>query len=88
MISRFPAIAEEARLTARALFDFADHIVHPTVRLGVTGLSSAGKTVFVTALVHNLVDGGRLPVFEPMASGRIARARLQPQPDEIGRAHV
>jgi uncharacterized protein len=82
MISRFPAIAEEARLTARALFDFADHIVHPTVRLGVTGLSSAGKTVFVTALVHNLVDGGRLPVFEPMASGRIARVRLQPQPDD------
>jgi uncharacterized protein len=82
MLSTFPAIAEEARLTARALFDFAGHLVHPTVRLGVTGLSNAGKTVLITALVHNLIDGGRLPVFEPMASGRIARARLQPQPDD------
>ena len=27
----------------------------PVVRLGVTGLSRAGKTVFITALVHNLM---------------------------------
>ena len=26
----------------------------PVLRLGVTGLSRAGKTVFITALVHNL----------------------------------
>jgi predicted YcjX-like family ATPase len=54
----------------------------PTVRLGVTGLSRAGKTVFITALVHNLVHGGRLPLFEPFASGRLAEARLMPQPDD------
>ncbi|MEC6999181.1 YcjX family protein [Brucella abortus] len=29
--------------------------------MGVTGLSRAGKTVFISALVHNLVHGGRLP---------------------------
>jgi uncharacterized protein len=28
-----------------------------TVRLGVTGLSRAGKTVFITALVANLLTG-------------------------------
>ncbi|XBQ05971.1 MAG: YcjX family protein [Stappia sp.] len=54
----------------------------PTVRLGVTGLSRAGKTVFITALVHNLMHGGRLPMLEAAAQGRIAGARLEPQPDD------
>ena len=52
------------------------------MRLGVTGLSRAGKTVFITALVHGLLRGGRFPVFEALAGGRIARARLSPQPDD------
>jgi predicted YcjX-like family ATPase len=75
-------IVEEARLSARALLDFGDNIFNPTVRLGVTGLSRAGKTVFITALVHGLARGGRFPVFESLATGRIARARLAPQPDD------
>jgi uncharacterized protein len=54
----------------------------PTLRLGVTGLSRAGKTVFITALVRNLVSGGRLPFFFPEAEGRIERAYLEPQPDD------
>ena len=82
MALRFSDIVEEARLTARALKDFGDHLFNPTVRLGVTGLSRAGKTVFITALVHGLTRGGRFPVFEPFATGRIARARLEPQPDD------
>jgi predicted YcjX-like family ATPase len=82
MTSRFSDIVEEARLTARALKDFGDHFFNPTVRLGVTGLSRAGKTVFITALIHGLTRGGRFPVFEPLATGRIARARLEPQPDD------
>jgi predicted YcjX-like family ATPase len=52
------------------------------VRLGVTGLSRAGKTVFIAALVHNLVHGGRLPLFKAFAEGRITGARLEPQPDD------
>src|SRR6478735_6580270 len=79
---RFSDIVEEARLSARALLEYGDHFFHPTVRLGVTGLSRAGKTVFITALVHGLTRGGRFPVFEPYASGRIARAHLEPQPDD------
>lgn len=75
-------ITEEARLAARAVVEYGESLVHPTVRLGVTGLSGSGKTVFITALVHNLLHGGRLPVFEALDSGRIARARLQPQPDD------
>ena len=54
----------------------------PSLRLGVTGLSRAGKTVFISALVHNLLHGGRLPLFEAQKSGRIARAFLEHQPDD------
>jgi len=82
MALRFSDIVEEARLSARALKDYGDHFFNPTVRLGVTGLSRAGKTVFITALIHGLTRGGRFPVFEPFATGRIARARLEPQPDD------
>ena len=32
--------------------------------------------------MHGLVHGGRFPVFEPLATGRVARARLAPQPDD------
>src|SRR5689334_9837356 len=82
MTTSIQDLIEEARLSARALFDFGESLFNPTVRLGVTGLSRAGKTVFITALVHGLTRGGRFPVFEPFATGRIARARLEPQPDD------
>jgi predicted YcjX-like family ATPase len=82
MALSFSDLVEEARLSARALLDYGDHFFDPTVRLGVTGLSRAGKTVFITALIHGLTRGGRLPIFEPFATGRIARARLAPQPDD------
>ena len=75
-------IVEQARLAARAFAEFGEHLLHPTVRLGVTGLSRAGKTVFITALLHGLLRGGRFPVFEPLANGRIAGAKLAPQPDD------
>jgi predicted YcjX-like family ATPase len=38
----FSDIIEEARLSARALWDYGDNLFNPTVRLGVTGLSRAG----------------------------------------------
>src|SRR5947199_789633 len=82
MAPRFSDLVEEARLSARALLDYGDSFFHPAVRLGVTGLSRAGKTVFISALIHGLTRGGRFPVFEPYATGRIARARLEPQPDD------
>src|SRR6267154_3897490 len=82
MAPRFRDIVEEARLSARALWDYGDSFFNPTVRLGVTGLSRAGKTVFISALVHGLTRGGRFPVFEPLATGRIARTHLAPQPDD------
>src|SRR5690348_11273004 len=82
MAFSFQDMVEEARLSAQALIDYGEHFFNPTVRLGVTGLSRAGKTVFITALIHGLTRGGRFPVFEAYASGRIARAHLSPQPDD------
>lgn len=82
MASGFSDILNEARLSARSLIEYGESIFNPTVRLGVTGLSRAGKTVFITALVHGLLRGGRFPVFESLATGRIAGARLEPQPDD------
>jgi uncharacterized protein len=70
------------RIAAGGLKDFASGLVHPTLRLGVTGLSRSGKTVFITALVHALLKGARLPVFDAYAKGRISRCYLEPQPDD------
>lgn len=71
-------IAKAARTLGVRLSD----LITPAVRLGVTGLARSGKTVFITALVRNLISGGRLPFFAPMAEGRIKRAYLEPQPDD------
>jgi uncharacterized protein len=73
---------EQFRLAGRAFAEFSTSLFSPTIRLGVTGLSRAGKTVFITALIHALTRGGRFPVFEALATGRIARAQLSPQPDD------
>lgn len=54
----------------------------PVVRLGVTGLSRAGKTVFITSLMANLIERGRMPALSGAASGAIKAAYLQPQPDD------
>src|SRR5215470_19646739 len=82
MANAISDIVEQARLTSQALYEYGRNLFEPTVRLGITGLSRAGKTVFITALVHGLLRNGRFPVFEALSEGRIARARLAPQPDD------
>ncbi|QIB35418.1 YcjX family protein [Ancylobacter pratisalsi] len=82
MPSWYEDLIDEARLTALTLLDRAEDLASPTLRLGITGLSRSGKTVFTTALIHALTRGGRLPVFRAMHEGRIARATLEPQPDD------
>jgi len=54
----------------------------PVIRLGVTGLSRAGKTVFITSLVANLMNRARMPQLLAAAEGGIRTAYLQPQPDD------
>jgi uncharacterized protein len=53
----------------------------PVLRLGVTGLSRAGKTVFITSLVNNLLEPGRMGQMRAVRERRIEGAYLQPQPD-------
>jgi uncharacterized protein len=57
-------------------------LFEPVIRLGVTGLSRAGKTVFITSLVANLLDRGRMPQLLAASSGAIRTVYLQPQPDD------
>ncbi len=71
-----------AAFAARSVLEAGQDIVRPRVRLGVTGLSRSGKTVFTTAMVHQLMEGGRLPVLSASAQGRISRVRLEEQPDD------
>nr|WP_175582193.1 YcjX family protein [Phaeobacter sp. HF9A] len=54
----------------------------PALRLGVTGLARAGKTVFITSLVANLMNRGRMSQLVAERDGRIEAAYLQPQPDD------
>ncbi len=82
MASSPTTFADEARIALDTLSGRAAGLFSPSLRLGVTGLSRAGKTVFITAFVHNLLHGGRLPLFEAQKSGRIARAFLEEQPDD------
>jgi predicted YcjX-like family ATPase len=82
-LAAITSITDEARIALETMAGrTAELFSAPTVRLGVSGLSRSGKTVFITALVHNLIHGGRLPLFQAQKSGRIARAMLEHQPDD------
>lgn len=74
-------IFDETGIALGNLADAATGTLNPTMRLGVTGLSRAGKTVFITALIHNLLTGARLPGFTPMANGQLVGAQLAEHPD-------
>ncbi len=82
MPPRITSLADDALIALDHLAGQAGQFFNPSVRLGITGLSRAGKTVFITSLVHNLLNNGRPPLFEPMRSGRISGVRLDPQPDD------
>jgi uncharacterized protein len=72
--------------TARLL---AERALRRKLRVAVTGLSRAGKTVFLTALLHNLhlaarlKEGqtGHLPFFDPVAKGTLEDVTLRPLDD-------
>lgn len=57
-------------------------LFEPVIRVGVTGLARSGKTVFITSLVANMLDRGRMSHLVAASEGRIEAAFLQPQPDD------
>lgn len=76
------SISQATGAALREASSYLADLVTPTVRLGVTGLSRSGKTVFIAALVRNLTLGGRLPFFAVASEQRLVRAYLEPQPDD------
>ena len=60
--------------------DVAELVKGSTVNLAVTGLSRAGKTVFITSLVHNLLSAlhqpHRMPLMKVVGDGRLVAAKL------------
>ncbi len=81
-MAKMTRLGDDAGIAFDNLADAASGLFEPTLRFGVTGLSRAGKTVFITALVHNLLHGGRLPLFSAHADDRLTGARLAHQPDD------
>lgn len=79
-MTKLTTLTDEALIAFDNLQDIASNVLNPTIRLGVTGLSRSGKTVFISSLIHNLLHGGRLPMFEAQSSGRISKAEISPQP--------
>lgn len=73
-------ITDEIGIALGNLGDAAAGIFTPTLRLGVTGLSRAGKTIFITALIHNLLTSARLPGFSALSEGRLIGVQLAEHP--------
>lgn len=83
LAARAGSLAKSVTEATRSLAEASnDLLVQPTVRLGVTGLARSGKTVFTTALVHQLTGLHPLPALRASQEGRLRRARLVPQPDD------
>ena len=55
------SLTDEIGIALANLADAATGAFTPTLRLGVTGLSRAGKTIFITALVHDLLTVAAFP---------------------------
>lgn len=66
----FPAKAKE----------FGQRLLQQQVRIGITGLSGAGKTAFITSLIHFLTQGAnsQSAFFDVMQQGRFIGGSLQP----------
>ncbi len=75
------SLTDEISRRLESMASSVGDIFEPTLRLGVTGLSGAGKTVFITALTANLLQRGRMPQLKAEAAGLIEAVVLQPQPD-------
>ena len=67
--------------TADLVEGLAAPFSEPVVRLGVTGLARAGKTVAITSLIQNLLHQGGMPLLSAMGGGRITGVHLGEQPD-------
>ena len=86
MVASPTGIIDEIGIALDNLANAATGAITPVMRLGVTGLSRSGKTIFITSLVHNLLnaqnDGARLPGFSPLSQGRLIGVKLSEHPNK------
>ncbi|VAW17807.1 Amino acid regulated cytosolic protein [hydrothermal vent metagenome] len=75
-------IVDELAIALTNMGNAATSTFTPTLRLGVTGLSRSGKTIFITSLVKNLLDGEKLNQFSPLSQGRFIGAQLSEHPNK------
>src|SRR5215471_18930652 len=77
--SVFERAGETLSVWFSGALDLAELTRGSTVSLAVTGLSRAGKTVFVTSLVHNMLSAlhqpYRMPFLKVVGDGRLAAAK-------------
>jgi uncharacterized protein len=73
-----PTLIPTLKSAADTLLEFA---TGSTVPLAVTGLSRAGKTVFLTSLIHNLLSAAhnpnRMPLLRVVGERRLIGARIR-----------
>lgn len=75
-------ISDEIGIALNNIGDAATSIFTPTLRIGVTGLAHAGKTIYITSLIHNLLTNAKMPEFEAMSQGRLIGAKLVDHPNK------
>ena len=85
MASSPTTILDELNIAIDNIAGTTAGIVTPVLRLGVTGLSRSGKTVFITSLIQNLLQAeqtrGNFSGFSPNAEGRLIGVKLGEHPD-------
>jgi predicted YcjX-like family ATPase len=69
--------------------NFAELTRGSSINLAVTGLSRAGKTVFITSLIHNILSAlhqpHRMPLLTVVRDGRLIGARLAGKREQLKR---
>jgi predicted YcjX-like family ATPase len=80
-ISWLPPILTDASDRLAKAINLSELTAGSTVWLAVSGLSRAGKTVFITSLIHNLLSSlhnpHRMPLLRAVGEGRLIAARLE-----------
>lgn len=78
--SRWLGVLNEGPARLADAFSLTGLSQSSTVWLAVTGLSRAGKTVFITSLIHNLLSAfhnpNRMPLLDVVGERRLLAARL------------
>lgn len=77
------SISPHLKRVGKQLEQLAYRSLDQHVRVGITGLSRAGKTALITSLVHQLThaESAQLPMWQALSEGRILGVERQPQPD-------